>query len=181
MYKPGQALRVSGVWGSHISRQSANEGGKFSPKPGRLYPQGNIPVIHSFRGWIDPRAIVRQEELCQWKIPMALLGIEYGTLPRNNVLIFFQRFSFLGRKLWQELLIFILKLCNIIRFDSKTFFNQWKTLMGPPGIFLLLGRNHEFAKPRMKTPRKSGGWLYVIFQTSKWKLYNWFLNLCIIN
>jgi hypothetical protein len=34
-----EALRVPGVGGSQVSRQSANEGGKFvSPSSGRLYP-----------------------------------------------------------------------------------------------------------------------------------------------
>jgi hypothetical protein len=49
-----------------ISRHSAHEGGKvvspmhWPPLPPRRYPW------YSFRGWVDPRAIVRPKWLCQW-------------------------------------------------------------------------------------------------------------------
>jgi hypothetical protein len=72
-YRPGQNLKVAGGWRSQISRQSEHEGGKVVNP---TYQPPLPPVLISVRGWVDPRARVRPEGLCQWKIPMTLSGIE---------------------------------------------------------------------------------------------------------
>jgi hypothetical protein len=42
----------------------------------RFYPPKIFLILISVRRWVDPRSIVRPEELCQWKIPKKLPGIK---------------------------------------------------------------------------------------------------------
>jgi hypothetical protein len=76
-YRPGQALGVPGGWGSRISRQSAQEGGKVvSPSHRPSLLQKGFLVLISVTGWVDPRVTMRPEGLSHWKIPVTPSRIE---------------------------------------------------------------------------------------------------------
>jgi hypothetical protein len=59
------------------SRQSVHESGKVDSRSQRPpLPQQIFLILISVRSWVDSKAIVRPEGLCQWKVRMIPSGIE---------------------------------------------------------------------------------------------------------
>jgi len=44
-----------------------------------LYPKETSLILVSVRDWVDPRVVVRSEELSQWNIPLSQPGVEPST------------------------------------------------------------------------------------------------------
>ena len=74
------AQRVRESWSSLITWQWPRKLVRLSAlRTCHFYPLEVPLVLISVRGWVDPRAVVRSEGLCQWKIPMTPTGIEPAT------------------------------------------------------------------------------------------------------